>query len=307
MTELQKSSAPSEEQVFSLLKNYLPPVKSVQRTPEGVSTYVYKVEAGSRICYARFLPENATFGVEALAHRLLLQSGVPVPEILCYLPREPVTGLSMMVVSALPGQSLHKTWAGGSSLPILRQAGTALARLHALPVAGFGWVDRNCETELKGEFPTFSQYFTEFWEQDLAALERCGFSASQRNKVRSLLEKALRLLETDRASLVHGDFCMEHIFQEGGEFTGFIDFGEIRGNHPFFDLGTFALNDPTPNRTATAALLEGYGQIRPLGPEDLFAVELSAMAFALRFTGRKAGSASEGRWKGKLLEELDRL
>ncbi len=307
MTELQKASAPSEEQAASLLKNYLPPIRSVQRTPEGVSTYVYKVEAGTQTCYARFLPENATFGVEALAHRLLLKSGVPVPEVLCYLPREPVTGLSLMVVSALPGQSLRKAGEGGGSLPVLRQAGAALARLHALPVEGFGWVDRSCETKLRGEFPTFSQYFTEFWEEDLAALARCGFSASKQNKVRRLLKEALRLLDTDRASLVHGDFCKEHIFQEDGQFTGFIDFGEIRGNHPFFDLGTFALSDPTPDRAATDALLEGYGKIRPLGPEDFLAVELSAMAFALRFTGRKAGTPSESYWKEKLLEELNRL
>lgn len=306
MTELQRASAPSEEQAASLLKNYLPSIKSVRRMPEGVSTYVYRTETSSRVCYARFLPEDAAFGPEVSAHRLLLGSGVPVPEVLVYLPQEPVTGLSLMVVSAIPGQSLGKAWDNGS-LPVLRQAGAALARLHALPVEGFGWIDRTCEARLKGEFPSFSQYFTKFWEEDLTALAACGFSASVRSRVRDLLEEALRLLDTDRAALVHGDFCLEHIFQENGNFTGFIDLGEIRGNHPFFDLGTFALSDPTPGRAATAALLEGYSQRRPLGPRDLRAVELSAMAFALRFTGRKTGTPAEGFWKDKLWGELERL
>ncbi len=307
MTEQQKHSAPSEETVSALLKAYLPDARRAVRVPEGASTYVYRTETGRGACYARFLPEDATFGVEVLVHKLLRELSIPVPEVLAYIPREPVTGFSLMAVSALPGSSMNSFSPAESSQKILKQAGAALAKLHTLPVDGFGWIDRTCETVLKGEHPSFSKYFTEFLESDLASLEQCGFPAPARDRTRTLMEEALCLLHTEQAFLVHGDFCLDHIFQKGGAFTGFIDFGEIRGNHPFFDLGAFLLSDPTPNRQASAALLEGYGTVRPLRREDLRAVELSALSFALRFTGKKAGTPAESFWAGKLREELGKI
>lgn len=307
MTEQQKHAAPSEELVRTVLKDRLPAVGSVRRAPEGVSTYVYRVEAGSRICYARFLPEEATFGVEVLAHRLARQAGVPVPEVLLYLPREPLTGLSLMAVSQIPGRSSVNGLAGEELSGVLRQAGAALARLHTVPAEGFGWIDRTREDRLWGEHPAFAGYFTEFLEEDLAALSLYGMALSQREQTRDLMEEALEALDTDWAVLVHGDFCLEHIFQEGGRFTGIIDLGEIRGNTPFFDLGTFALNDPTPGRAATAALLAGYEKVRPLGEYSLRRIDLAALAFALRFCGRKAGSGAGPYWLNKLEGQLSRL
>ncbi len=307
MTEQQKHSAPSEKMVPILLKAYLPGVSQAVRVPEGVSTYVYRVETGRSTCYARFLPEDATFGVEVLVHKLLGEIDIPVPEVLAYVPREPVTGLSLIVVSALPGSSMKASMPAKSSQQILKQAGAALAKLHTLPVDGFGWIDRTCETALKGEHSSFSKYFTEFLESDLAALEQCGVSAPDRSRIRALMEEALNQLHTEQAFLVHGDFCLDHIFQKNGTFTGFIDFGEIRGSHPFFDLGAFLLSDPTPGQQAFSAILEGYGTVRPLRREDLRAVKLNALSFALRFTGKKAGTPAEGFWAGKLREELNRI
>lgn len=307
MTEQQKHAAPTEELVRTILKGRLPAVGSVRRTPEGVSTYVYRVEAGSRTCYARFLPEEATFGVEVLAHRLARQAGVPVPEVLLYLPREPLTGLSLMVVSEIPGRSSADRLSGQELLGVPRQAGAALARLHTVPAEGFGWIDRTREDRLWGEHPAYAGYFTEFWEEDLAALSLYGMTPSRRELVRSLMEEALEALDTDRAVLVHGDFCLEHIFQEGGRFTGIIDLGEIRGNSRFFDLGSFALNDPTPGRAATAALLAGYEEVCPLGAHSLRRTDLAALAFALRFCGRKAADSSGPHWLNKLEGQLSRL
>ena len=45
------------------------------------------------------------------------------------------------------------------------------------------------------------------------------------------------------ARLAHGDFDCTPIFHVGETMTGFIDFGEIRGAEPTFDLGHFLLHD----------------------------------------------------------------
>ena len=44
-------------------------------------------------------------------------------------------------------------------------------------------------------------------------------------------------------SLVHGDFCLDHIFVDNGEFSGLIDFGDAFWGDPLIDLAYFRLKD----------------------------------------------------------------
>lgn len=302
--EQERHSAPSEEAAAQALRPCLPGLKAVRRAAQGVSTYVYRVNWEGGLCFARFLPEDATFGVEVLVHRLLAERGIAVPRVLAYVPREPVTCLSLMVVEALPGESMQNRPWDADSASVFREAGRQLALLRQVPVRGFGWIDRTDETRLTGEFSDFAPYFTNSLETDLSALSQLDFTREQQKRIRELMEEALSLLQTDRAVLVHGDLCPDHIFGQNGHFTGFIDFGEIRGSYPFFDLGSFLLSDESPQRSAAKALLAGYAETVPLGPRELRAIELSALAFALGFAGKKAGTNGGEFWKNQLLKEL---
>ena len=44
--------------------------------------------------------------------------------------------------------------------------------------------------------------------------------------------------------LAHGDFDATHIYQRDGLYTGVIDFGEMRGAEPHYDLAYFLVQDP---------------------------------------------------------------
>jgi aminoglycoside phosphotransferase (APT) family kinase protein len=55
--------------------------------------------------------------------------------------------------------------------------------------------------------------------------------------------------------LLHGDLHPRHIYAEGNQFTGFIDWGDVAFGDPLFDLGRFS----RAGRAATDALLRGYG------------------------------------------------
>lgn len=302
--DVQKEKlAPPEEKVARLAAAYLPGVRSARRETKGVSTYVYRVETEAGAYYARFLPEDATFGVEVLVQKKLAELGVRTPKVLRYVKREPETGLSMVITEEMAGEELSPGSSTEVLRPVLREAGRQLKKLHSLPVEGFGWIDRRFETQLRGEHRSYRAFFEEFLESDLAVLETV-LPAEAAARLRVLTKEALRVLETQNAVLVHGDFCMEHIFHAGSEFTGFIDFGEIRGSDPYLDLGAFVMSDETPGGEASKFLLEGYGGG---GSVDLRAVHLSALCFALRYAAKKAATPAAAFWQERLQKEMRAL
>jgi aminoglycoside phosphotransferase (APT) family kinase protein len=80
------------------------------------------------------------------------------------------------------------------------------------------------------------------------------------------------------AHLAHGDFDATAIFSAAGRYTGIIDFGEIRGAEPAYDLGHFHLHDGEP--PLLPALLEGYARVAP--PPDAPSIRRSAVLLGLR-------------------------
>jgi len=122
------------------------------------------------------------------------------------------------------------------------------------------------------------------------------------------MEQARQILDVSSAVLVHGDFDASHIFHSAGQFTGFIDFGEIRGSNKLFDLATFAHNDSSPGRTAYGHLLDGYREITQLTDDDLRAVDLMSLFSMVRFAGKKVESS---KWRklayAILKKQLERL
>jgi aminoglycoside phosphotransferase (APT) family kinase protein len=87
--------------------------------------------------------------------------------------------------------------------------------------------------------------------------------------VEQLVAEAVSDAGTAPPRLAHGDFDSTQIFQQGGCFTGVIDFGEVRGAEPWYDLAHFALHDGEGLRTRGLDHLQrGYAEVAPL-PENL--------------------------------------
>lgn len=302
----RQKKAPREETVYKAIRSYLPGATAVTRVEEGMSTYVYRVSDETKRYYIRLLPEDASFGAEVLAHRYMQDKGIPIPEIIAFAEKEPITGFSMMLAREIPGVSMAQQWPDNAPA-ILRAAGYQLALLHTIPVEGFGWINRESPNVLRGEKESFTAYFTEYLQNDLTALFDYDLTPGEQEAVCRCMEEAVLLLHIESAVLVHGDFDSTHIFHADGKFTGFIDFGEIRGNHPFFDLGMFALHDDSPNRKALANLLAGYKTHTPLSQTDLRGIELMALFIALRFAGKKVETRFHDYWLQVLKKQLQEL
>lgn len=299
--------APEIQDVHSNAKKYLPEILSVNRVSQGCSTFVYRIKTKAGTYYARYLPENASFAAEVTAHKHMTAAGVSVPPVIAFLHREEKSGLSMMLAGEIPGASMEEAYPKQNAADILREAGKHLALMHTIPVDGFGWIDRNSYDALKGEKSSFREYFEDYLADDLATLQYYDFTDAQRSQIQDYMAQAQKLLDVSQPVLVHGDFDATHIFHAAGKFTGFIDFGEIRGNNRLFDLGMFAYHDFTLNRSAYPHLIAGYREIAGLDDSDLYAAELMALFILLRFAGKKVETASRSHWERALKSQLHRL
>ncbi|MCL2774861.1 MAG: aminoglycoside phosphotransferase family protein [Oscillospiraceae bacterium] len=301
---------PEECDVMNAVKKYLPDVETVNRVPKGGSTYVYRAKTPSEIYYARFLPEDCSFAVEVTAHKIMAHIGVKVPQVVAFEQKESQIGLSMMIASEIPGVCMDEAMPDNPE-EILREAGRQLALIHTIPVDGFGWIDRNSHDILKGEKNSFPEYFDNYLADDLICLQYYDCKPEDAAKIRGYMEQARLILSVQKAVLVHGDFDTSHIYHSSGKFSGFIDFGEIRGNNRLYDLALFAYNDHSPDRTAYKSLIGGYCETAQLTSDDLYAVELMALFIVLRFAGKKVEEVDEAPqddyWYRLVKNQLERI
>jgi aminoglycoside phosphotransferase (APT) family kinase protein len=259
---------------------------TVARVAEGVSTVVYRVDAGERTYYLRILPEpGASFAPEVAVHRQLRAAGLHVPEVVYFEHHNGLFQRSLMLTKAIAGRAIGYTQPPAAVRQIAIEAGRELAKLNQVAVAGYGWVRRDAaDPRLRAEHPTLARWLTEEFEAPIRALRRCrDLSARDASRLLELLSLASQQLEHEQAVLAHGDFDVTHIFYHEGVYSGIIDFGEIRGAHQLYDLGHFAVE----NSDLLPHLLAGYTAVTPLDHEAQRHIYLTGLLIAARRIGRR--------------------
>jgi Ser/Thr protein kinase RdoA (MazF antagonist) len=166
--------------------------------------------------------------------------------------------------------------------------GRQLALIHTIPVEGFGWIrrDRPDATRLQATLPTLQAFALDELSVHLATLNGV-LTAAELRAVDRIVANGTTLLSAKNATLVHGDFDTTHIFHNRGVYSGIIDFGEIRGADPFYDLGHFALHDGEriPARVLPF-LLAGYSEVTPLPSDTMQRVRLWSLLIGIRALAR---------------------
>jgi len=300
-----KNTAPELGVVQTVAETYLDDIISVTRVVKGFSTYVYRVITQTGTYYLRFSKEDESFATEVLAHKMLRAAGVSVPHVIDFEHKNAQTGCSVMLIEEMPGRSIEDECPTTHEHEILREAGRQLARIHRIPVDGFGWIDKRIHDALTGEKRSFDAYFREYLEHDLQTLNHYPFSEKERSRITDLMQTAQPLLTVRNAVLVHGDFDISHIFHSAGQYRGIIDLGEIRGNNHLYDLATFI--GFYQDNIRYSFLLEGYCETVHLTKEDLYATELLALFMILRFLGAKVNANSREHWYRLATKQLDRI
>ncbi|MGN9912586.1 phosphotransferase [Phytohabitans sp. LJ34] len=247
---------------------------SYRRTAEGMSTQVYQVHTGTETFYLRVAEEaDENLETDAELHQRLRDLGVKVASVVYVEAFNADIGRSVMITTEVPGAAPART------APVVADAGADLAVLNQVPVDGFGFVRRRGRRwPLRAEYATYPPYLTSYlpqtWPGPLASL----FATPVLDTIEGMVEHE-RDRPPARAVLAHGDFDTTHIFHTGDRYTGLIDFGEIRGTEPFFDLSHFHLHD---REALLPALLDGYQRVQPLPADHGPAIQRGAVLLALR-------------------------
>ncbi len=306
------NQAPSvTHQIETVVRRIFPSTSLVvERVPEGVSTFVYRMTSTDETFYLRVLPEEgASFAPEVAAHTLLRQRQVNVPEVIYFEHCNELLQRSIMVTIAIKGQSLNQSPALSAEVreAIVAEAGRDLAWINSVPVEGFGWVQRDSpETHcLRGEWSTYRAFALEWWEADLAYLAKSTLSTAEVAMLECLISQYDSYLNSEGGYLAHGDFDSTHIYQEGGRYTGIIDLGEIRGTDRWYDLGHFHLRDgeQLPFRLK-AALVRSYGEIMPLPSDYEQRIRLTSLLINVRALARSLQKRPSNRYTQHQLEVL---
>jgi aminoglycoside phosphotransferase (APT) family kinase protein len=261
---------------------------SVEREPEGVSTVVWRITRGSQRFFLRLAEhDDDNLEVDALVHQRLAALGVKTPTVVHATSYDPRLGRSLMITEHIGGRPLTDSTDPTERTRVVEGAAEDIATINSVAVEGFGWVVRDrpiwppraelgdyaayVVDDLPDPWPgTFTQLFT---STDLELIEQIIHDERQR--------------VVDQAILVHGDLGLDHIFERDGAYTGIIDFGELRGAEPEFDLAVFFNHSPREDRAALIdALLRGYQAITPLPDDIRHRMRRAGMLKALRQLGR---------------------
>lgn len=193
----------------------------------GNESYRLRTESGETFYYKSGAP--SAMAAEVWACERARQTGVLAPE----------------VVESGPGYLIERALAGAvaSSTEVFEQAGAQLRLLHEVPGDGYGFLHEG----LTGSW-------LEVLQRPLDELEVLAGIVDD-DLVRRLrgLRFADRLVPV-APRLLHGDLHPRHIYAEGNQLTGFIDWGDVAFGDPLFDLGRFSRAGAEP----MDALLRGY-------------------------------------------------
>ena len=268
-----------------LVRAALPGARSVRVTPAsgGRLVVVYRAVADGVPYYLRLAEETGQdMTTDALVLGRLRARGVRVPEVVAASPPTAAFARSWLIMTEIPGRSIACDGTDEEARQAAAGAGRDAAVINSVPVAGFGWVRRDGSERLTAELPGYRQFAGSGLPAPWPGALRDAFGPRQLDALRELAAA-----EQDRplrsGHLAHGDLDVTHVYAHAGRYSGIIDFGEMRGADPYFDLGHFLLHDgETRPVRLFSSFLDGYCQVSPLPSGHLEAIRTSAILLGLR-------------------------
>lgn len=216
---------------------------------------------------------------------------------------DPVAGRwAWQVTSLLPGDPATVE---GVTPEVARDLGALLARLHRVPVEGYGLLEDTVDA-VRGQSADrlaglLGRYPAGLWPFDgrpLLAHPVARLAPDLLAPLSTLREPLLRYAEPPAAVAVcHTDLNATHLLVQDGRLSGLLDFGDAAILPPAFDVASFAYFLGWP---LTDALLEGYANNRILREIRLVEAHQLAVVLALQKVEKSSRAGDDVRLRHAL-------
>jgi Ser/Thr protein kinase RdoA (MazF antagonist) len=256
----------------------------VERASGGATTQVYPVHRDGTTLFVR-IAEDAedSMAMEAWVHLELRRRGVRVPAVVLLEPFDDRIRRSIMVTTEIPGRSVRDEGTDLGLHEVLVDAGRDLATIGEVTVRGFGWVRRDpAATSLEAGEASARSLMLENLDGRLAALQEGMLDRREVSAIERAVELNAGTLDGLPSRLAHGDFDDTHVFRVGGTYSGIIDFGEMRGAPPLYDVAQYALHDRSFAQPTLPSLLHGYTDVLPLPSDYEMQIAMLALLIGVR-------------------------
>ena len=220
----------------------LPNVKSRIMAGEANEVYAVETSGGEKLVVRISRGKTPQFDQEKWAIDQCVARGIPVPTIrLIKHIHQGASILSVCVQDRLRGDTMERGNIDYWDMPdeqvrdLFRQSGELLAKIHTIPVEGLGGLN----SQGHGRFSSFTDLMLEKpGQQDeyMKMAQELGIPGADIGRALQLMESEGKRITVAKPILNHGDYCGKHIMYDGNLVTGIIDFGDVLGESPVFDL-----------------------------------------------------------------------
>lgn len=225
-------------------KEYIPKTFSgydFKRIYSGIESEVYVGSNGSKKIVLKYNQTKAGgyYNIEESVYKELEKRGIKAPRFVFSN-----TDKNILMISFIEGKELNGNYDLFERKSIWKGVANNLSLLRNIKCSGFGKIK---EVTPRGLFKGVLNNWNDFFGKTADFI----FSAKNANVITSEEIKLLHnywkenesKINLKKGFVVHGDFCMDHIWTNNKEYSGLIDFGDAFIGDSLMDLAYFRFKE----------------------------------------------------------------
>lgn len=252
-----RHSAISNDELFEKINSrndgvklsYIEPFDENAQTSQGNvnSARVGALESGQEVvirCHPKGL-RNGYFYSESLAAKLAKENGIPAYDTYEVHNAEDENDIAYQIIEKLKGDTVSSYLKEHpeDEEKLVFEMGKTMAKMHRIKVNGFGPFNNEKAEQgvLQGRHSSLEQAVNAGLKENLERLVKYGIISSVEANRMAGLFKNNKLLECDKAVLVHNDFADWNLLTDGNTITGVIDWDECVGGSPIEEIACWSI------------------------------------------------------------------
>ncbi len=150
-----------------------------------------------------------------------------------------------MIISFIKGKALDNSHESFDDVVMWKNVAKDISLLQNIQCSHFGKIEQyNSHTGIfRGSLDSWRDFFSEVSAQILSDKITKLLTSREVKLLSDYWKENKERISLDNGFLVHGDFCMDHIWVNNGKYSGLIDFGDAFIGDPLMDFAYFKLKE----------------------------------------------------------------